>query len=36
MIRYLPQNTPAEDIYHGMMDLDFDVITVKQMTAPVV
>jgi hypothetical protein len=35
-IRHLPQNTPDEDIYHGMVDLDFDVITAKQISASVV
>jgi hypothetical protein len=32
-IRHLPHNTPAEDIFEGVVNLDFDVICVKQMTA---
>jgi hypothetical protein len=32
VIRHLPNSTPAENIYDGLMSLDFDVISVKQMT----
>jgi hypothetical protein len=32
VIRHLPINTPAEDISDGLVDVGFDVITVKQMT----
>jgi hypothetical protein len=32
VIRYLPHNTPAEDISDGLVSLGFDVISVKQMT----
>jgi hypothetical protein len=31
-IRHLPINTPAEDIADGLMDLGFDVISVRQMS----
>jgi hypothetical protein len=31
VVRHLPQNTPAEDICDGLVSLDFDVISVKQM-----
>jgi hypothetical protein len=31
--RHLPLNTSAEDISDGLVSLDFDVISVKQMTA---
>jgi hypothetical protein len=30
---HLPYNTPAEEIYEGMMDLVFDVISIKEMSA---
>jgi hypothetical protein len=33
VIRYLPFTTPAEDISDGFVDLGFDVISVKQMSA---
>jgi hypothetical protein len=33
VISHLPYNTPAEDIYDGLVSLGFDVIKVKQMTA---
>jgi hypothetical protein len=33
MLRHVPHNTPAEDIYHGLIDLGLDVITFKQMWA---
>jgi hypothetical protein len=33
VIRHQPHNTPAEDIYDGLVSLGFDVISVKQMTA---
>jgi hypothetical protein len=33
VIRPLPQNTPAENISDGLVNLGFDVISVKQMTA---
>jgi hypothetical protein len=32
VIRHLPHNTPAEDIYDGLVSLGFDVISVKKMT----
>jgi hypothetical protein len=32
VIRHLPQNTPAEDICDGLVNLGFGVISVKQMT----
>jgi hypothetical protein len=31
VILHLPLNTPAEDIYEGLMNLGFDVVSVKQM-----
>jgi hypothetical protein len=33
VIRHLPYNTPAEDISDGLVSHQFDVISVKQMTA---
>jgi hypothetical protein len=33
VIRHLPHNTPAEDIYDGLVSHGFDVISVKQITA---
>jgi hypothetical protein len=33
VIRHLPSNTPAEDISDGLMELRYDVISVKQMTS---
>jgi hypothetical protein len=33
VIRHLPHNTPAEDIFDGVVSHVFEVITVKQMTA---
>jgi hypothetical protein len=33
VIRHLQHNTPAEDISDGLVSLDFDVISDKQMTA---
>jgi hypothetical protein len=33
VIRHPPLNTPEEDISDGLVRLDFDVISVKQMTA---
>jgi hypothetical protein len=33
VIRHLPHNTPAEDIFDGLVSLGFDIISVKQMTA---
>jgi hypothetical protein len=33
VIRHLPHNTPAEDISDGLVDLGFDVISVKQMSS---
>jgi hypothetical protein len=33
VIRHLPLNTPAEDISVTLVSLDFDVVSVKQMTA---
>jgi hypothetical protein len=32
VIRHLPIDTPAKDISGGLLDLGFDVISVKQMT----
>jgi hypothetical protein len=32
VIRHLPIDTPAEDISNGLVDLGFDIISVKQMT----
>jgi hypothetical protein len=32
VIRHLPLNTPAEDISDGLVELGFDVVSVKQMT----
>jgi hypothetical protein len=32
VISHLPLNTPAEDICNGLVSLDFDVVSVKQMT----
>jgi hypothetical protein len=32
VIRHLPTNTPAQDISDGLIDLGFDIISVKQMT----
>jgi hypothetical protein len=32
VIRHLPVNTPAEDIAEGLVDLGFDVISVKQVS----
>jgi hypothetical protein len=32
VIRHLPHNTPAEDISDELVNLGFDVISVKQMT----
>jgi hypothetical protein len=29
--RHMPQNLPAEDMSDGLVDLDFDVINVKQI-----
>jgi hypothetical protein len=33
VIRHLPLNTPAEDISEGLVDLGFDVTSVKQMSS---
>jgi hypothetical protein len=33
VIRHLPHNTPADDISDGLVNLGFDVMSVKQMTA---
>jgi hypothetical protein len=33
VIRHLPSNTPAQDISDGLVDLGFDIISVKQMSA---
>jgi hypothetical protein len=30
IIRHLPGNTPAEEIYEGLVETDFDIISVKQ------
>jgi hypothetical protein len=32
VIRHLPLNTPAEDISEGLVDIGFDVISLKQMS----
>jgi hypothetical protein len=31
-MRHLPSATPAEQIYEALVELGFDVISVKQMT----
>jgi hypothetical protein len=33
VIRYLPTDTPAEDVFNNLEDLGFSVINVRQMTA---
>jgi hypothetical protein len=33
VIRHLPSNTPAKDISDGLVDLGFDVVSVKQMSS---
>jgi hypothetical protein len=33
VIRYLHVNSPAEDTSEGLMDLGFDIISVKQMSS---
>jgi hypothetical protein len=33
VIRHLPADTPAEDISNALMELGFDIISVKQMTS---
>jgi hypothetical protein len=33
VVSHLPHNTPVEDISDGLVNLGFDVISVKQMTA---
>jgi DNA primase len=33
VIRHLPTNTPNQDISDGLMDLSFDIISVKQMSS---
>jgi predicted Zn-ribbon and HTH transcriptional regulator len=33
VVRHLPPNTPAQDISDGLVDLGFDIINVKQMSA---
>jgi hypothetical protein len=35
VIQHLPVSTPAEDISDGLVDLGFDVISVKQMSTTV-
>jgi hypothetical protein len=32
VIRHLPGNTPTEEIYEGLVELGFDIISVKQMS----
>jgi hypothetical protein len=32
VLRHLPSNTPAEAISEGLINLRFDVVSVKQMT----
>jgi hypothetical protein len=32
VIRHLPENTPAEEIYEGLVEIGFDIISVKQMS----
>jgi hypothetical protein len=32
VIRHLPGNTPAEEIYEGLLELGFDIISVKQIS----
>jgi hypothetical protein len=33
VVRHLPSNTPAQDICDGLVDLRFDIISIKQMSA---
>jgi hypothetical protein len=33
VIRHLPTDTPAEDTSNGLVDMGFDVVSVKQMTS---
>jgi hypothetical protein len=33
VLRHLPSNTPAKDISDGLVDLGFDVVSVKQMSS---
>jgi hypothetical protein len=33
VVHHLPSNTPAQDISDGLVDLGFDIISVKQMSA---
>jgi hypothetical protein len=33
VLRHLPSNTPAQDISDGLVDLGFDVVSVKQMSS---
>jgi hypothetical protein len=35
IIRHLPMNTPAQDISDGLMDLGFDIISIKKCQPPV-
>jgi hypothetical protein len=32
MICHLPQNTPVEDIHNGLVELGFDIISIKQLS----
>jgi hypothetical protein len=32
VIRHRPGNTPAEEIYQGLVEVGFDIISVKQMS----
>jgi hypothetical protein len=32
VIRHLPENTPAEEIYEGLVEIGFYIISVKQMS----
>jgi hypothetical protein len=33
VLRHIPSNTPAKDISDGLVDLGFDVVSVKQMSS---
>jgi hypothetical protein len=33
VLRHLPSNTPARDISDGLVDLGFDIVSVKQMSS---
>jgi hypothetical protein len=35
VIRHLPGNTPAEEIYEGLVELGFDIVSVKLLSTTV-